>query len=62
MDQVEDFLTDQDVQESWKFEDFGGRKLLADHVENIRVEWSASYPGIGSDKYGFFFSDKYIST
>ena len=44
MDQVEDFLTDQDVQESWKFEDFGGQKLLADHVENIRVEWSASYP------------------
>ena len=44
MDQVEDFLTDQDVQESWKFEDFGGQKLLADHVENIRVEWSASSP------------------
>ena len=43
-DQVEDFLTDQDVQESWKFEDFGGQRLLADHVENIRVEWSASYP------------------
>ena len=32
------------MQESWKFEDFGGQKLLADHVENIRVEWSASYP------------------
>ena len=43
-DKVEDFLTEQDVQESWKFEDFGGRQLLADHVENIRVEWSASYP------------------
>ena len=42
--QVEDFLTDQDVQESWKFEDFGGQRLLADHVENIRVEWSPSYP------------------
>ena len=43
-DQVEDFLTEQDVEESWKFEDFGGRQLLADHVENIRVEWSASCP------------------
>ena len=43
-DQVEDFLTEQDVQESWKFEDFGGRQLLDAHVENIRVEWSASYP------------------
>ena len=32
------------MQESWKFEDFGGQRLLADHVENIRVEWSASYP------------------
>jgi len=42
---VEDFLTEQDVQESWKFEDFGGEQLLADHVENIRVEWSASHPG-----------------
>ena len=42
-DQVEDFLTDQDVQESdWKFEDFGGERLLEDHVENIRVEWSLS--------------------
>ena len=43
-DQVEDFLTDQDVQESKKFEDFGGQKLLADHVTNIRVEWSTTYP------------------
>jgi len=42
---VEDFLTDQDVQESdWKFEDFGGQRLLEDHVENIRVEWSLSSP------------------
>ena len=32
------------MQESKKFQDFGGQKLLADHVENIRVEWSASYP------------------
>ena len=32
------------MQESWKFEDFGSQKLLTDHVENIRVEWSASYP------------------
>ena len=44
-DQVEDFLTDQDLQESdWKFEDFGGERLLEDHVENIRVEWSLSCP------------------
>ena len=45
-DQVEDFLMDQDmqIQESWKFEDFGGQRLLEDHVENIRVEWSLSYP------------------
>ena len=42
--QVEDFLKDQDVQESWKFEDFGGDRLLEDHVENIRVEWSLSSP------------------
>ena len=32
------------MQESWKFEDFGGQKLLADHVTNIRVEWSTTYP------------------
>ena len=32
------------MQESWKFEDFGGQRLLADQLENIRVEWSASYP------------------
>ena len=37
-DQVEEFLTDQRVHESWNFEDFGGQKLLADHVENISVE------------------------
>ena len=41
-DQVEDFLTEQDVEESWKFEEFGGRQLLDAHVENIRVEWSLS--------------------
>ena len=29
---------------SKKFEDFGGQKLLADHVTNIRVEWSTTYP------------------
>ena len=33
------------MQESdWKFEDFGGQRLLEDHVENIRVEWSLSSP------------------
>ena len=32
------------MQESWKFEDFGGDQLLEDHVENIRVEWSLSSP------------------
>ena len=32
------------MQESWKFEDFGGDRLLEDHVENIRVEWSLSSP------------------
>ena len=32
------------MQESKKFEDFGGQKLLADHVTNIRVEWSTTYP------------------
>ena len=37
-DQVEEFLTDQCVHESWNFEDFGGHKLLADHVEIISVE------------------------
>ena len=36
--QVEEFLTDQSVHESWNFEDFGGQKLLADHVEIISVE------------------------
>ena len=35
---------DMQVQESWKFEDFGGQRLLEDHVENIRVEWSLFYP------------------
>ena len=32
------------MQESKKFEYFGGQKLLADHVTNIRVEWSTTYP------------------
>ena len=31
-------------EESWKFEDFGGQQLLDAHVENIRVEWSSTYP------------------
>ena len=37
-DQVEEFLTDQSEHDSWNFEDFGGQKLLADHVEIIGVE------------------------
>ena len=37
LDRVEEFLTDQGVQASWKFEDFGGQKLLAYHAEIIRV-------------------------
>ena len=40
--QVENFLADQNVEESGKFEDFGGLQLLNDHVENIRVEWNSN--------------------
>ena len=58
--QVEDFLADQNVQESGKFEDFGGLQLLNDHVENIRVEWNCNTPRVFANASKRFLFYKHL--
>ena len=58
--QVENFLADQNVQESGKFEDFGGLQLLNDHVENIRVEWNSNTPRVFANASKRFLFYKHL--
>ena len=58
--QVEDFLADQNVQESGKFEDFRGLQLLNDHVENIRVEWNSNTPRVFANASKRFLFYKHL--
>ena len=58
--QVENFLADQNVEESGKFEDFGGLQLLNDHVENIRVEWNCSTPRVFANASKRFLFYKHL--
>ena len=58
--QVENFLADQNVEESGKFEDFGGLQLLNDHVENIRVEWNCNTPRVFANASKRFLFYKHL--
>ena len=58
--QVENFLADQNVEESGKFEDFGGLQLLNDHVENIRVEWGSNSPRVFANASKRFLFYKHL--
>ena len=58
--QVENFLADQNVEESGKFEDFGGLQLLKDHVENIRVEWGSNSPRVFANASKRFLFYKHL--
>merc|ERR1711936_479183 len=57
---VENFLADQNVEESGKFEDFGGLQLLNDHVENIRVEWGSNSPRVFANASKRFLFYKHL--
>ena len=58
--QVENFLADQNVEESGKFEDFGGLQLLNDHVENIRVDWGSNSPRVFANASKRFLFYKHL--
>ena len=58
--QVENFLADKNVEESGKFEDFGGLQLLNDHVENIRVEWNCNTPRVFANASKRFLFYKHL--